>query len=500
MSKNLLKTYFLENVTQCPGHIAIEAGDQKYSYQEFNKLIDDIAGEIEELGIRNKIIIVLNDHSVFTYASILAINFTGNSFLPIDPLWPSIRIESSLEAVKPAAIFAVGSEQINLLIDRVPRAKKFLIVDSSTKKRHHQTTSVGEARIFKEVAYVLFTSGSTGIPKGVPVSHKNLNAFLEHNKSFYDFNYHDRFLQVYELTFDVAYFSFFMPLCVGACCRILSNKNSLPKYLSIINDLLTYEITVVSMVPTIINLSKKFIRNKTVLSVRHCFFIGDVLYHSEAAIWQNFVPQAQLHNYYGPTEVTIACSDYFWNKSSEPPGNDIVPIGKLFSGLKYKIIDEEMQEVLSHTAGELLLCGLQVVEGYVNNVHQEKFINSSLEKEDVYYRTGDLVALDKNENLVFYGRVDHQVKLNGHRIELNEVQIAVNKLVGRKAIVIKKKRKDGLHYLSAVVEGNKLAVQDLKEGLRKVLPEYMIPSEFVFIQQFPLNENGKIDISLLQNS
>lgn len=503
MMQSLLKTYFLEQVVQAPDNTCLEVGNTAYSYFQVNVLVQEIADSLIALNIHHKAIMVLNEHTVFSYASILAIQFTGNAFLPIDISWPAKRIEDILNAVKPAAIVASSKELLEDGLKNVPALRNLLLIEPGNLKDYREIISFDKAADYPDIAYILFTSGSTGLPKGVPVSTRNLNAYIRHHKSYYYFSPNDRFLQVYELTFDVAYFSFFIPLCFGACCCILNQKKGVPKYLNIINDLLHRHITVVSMVPTIINLSGKYIKNRSVATVRHCFFIGDALYHSDASLWQEFVPQAQIHNYYGPTEATIACSDYLWKPLHQniEQYNDIVSIGKLFSGLQFKIVDEDMSDVPQGKIGELLLSGAQVVDGYVNKVHQEQFITFSTDNNQyiTYYKTGDLVSLTESGNLMFHGRVDHQVKFNGYRIELSEIQLAINKLTGRKVVVTKKKKKDGFYCLSAVVEGNTLSVPDLREGLRNVLPEYMIPAEVSFMPQLPLTANGKIDIRSLQN-
>lgn len=499
---SLLKTYFLEQVLAHPEHCAVDAGYESLSYKQLNALVQEIVEHIEGLGIYNKAVVVLNDHSVLTYAGILGISFANNAFLPIESSWPPARIADILEQVKPAAFLVPSRKKMDEFLERYPRAKDFLFLDCSTGAYYGNRSSVDLASSYKHIAYILFTSGSTGVPKGVPVSHKNLNAFLRHNTSFYKFGANDRFLQVYELTFDVAYFSFLVPLCIGACCCMLTTGNTVPKYLMIINDLLKRNISIVSMVPTIINLSKKYIRLKTVATVQHCFFIGDVLYHSEAKLWQQFVPNAQIHNYYGPTEATIACADYTWtNRMSKGLANDSVPIGKIFPEVKFLIVNEGNQTVSGTEAGELLLSGSQVINGYIGGMHPENFMTFREQgKEAIYYRTGDLVSLNDEGDLVFHGRIDHQVKLNGYRIELNEIQLAIGKRTGKKVIVTKKKNEDGFHHLIAVIEGNPFSIEDLKEELRTTLPEYMIPSEFVFLAQLPLNENGKIDLRSLQMS
>ena len=319
---------------------------------------------------------------------------------------------------------------------------------------------------------------------------------------FFFFNQHDRFLQVYEITFDVAYFSFLVPLSAGACCCVVNSKNGIPKYLSIVDDLLKRKISVVSMVPSILPFVKKYLRKEKMSTLRYSFFSGDALYHSDALAWKDFVFNAAIHNFYGPTETTIVCTRYIWNET-EAPGelvHDVVPLGKAFPDMHFKIVDEANVDVPEGAVGELSFAGVQVIDAYLNNVHANCFFTAKHEgAESRFYKTGDLASLNRRGNLVFHGRKDHQVKINGYRIELEEVQLALQKLVQRNCVVIKKRNEQNIDYLKAFIEGEPANAEELKLALKKYLPEYMIPAELEFIAQIPLSENDKINKRYLQS-
>lgn len=500
--KNVFQEYFLKSLESFSDKDALEIQEQKFSYHQFYELVSVIINAIQKEGFQHKAIVVLNDHTVYSYASIIAINFSGNTIFPVELSWPAQRISNVVSEAKPAAVLVSDwNDQIQKNLGLIHELDNCCFIESSSGKLVRNSSLNIDRPDYENIAYILFTSGSTGLPKGSPVKTESLNAFIQFYKG-YNFNSGDRFLQVYDITFDVAYFSFLVPLCFGACCCIVTHHTNTPKYLSILNDLLKHNITVVSMVPTVLNFIRKYIQNKNLTSLRYSFFSGDALYHSEAMLWQQFAPDSEIHNYYGLTETTIVCTKYVWSKdaSAVEAYKDLVPIGKPFPGINFKICNSHNEEVKESEIGELTFNGVQVIDHYLNNRNQEKFFYVPDEKGNLckYYKTGDLVSLNEKGNLIFHGRIDHQVKINGYRIELEEIQATIQKITRKKSIVVKKKNNNGIHFLSAFIEGNSFNVEVLKKELEEYLPNYMIPSEFSFLDHLPLTENGKIDILYLQ--
>jgi amino acid adenylation domain-containing protein len=501
--KSVLKEYFLNSLRCYPEMDALEVKGRKFSYRSFNEIVSSLTFSIQKEKINNKAIVVLNDHSVYSYAGILAVLFSGNAVLPLETSWPKQRIEDIVDQAKPAAVLLSDknreTENILSSIEQLNAACQIDAV-SGELLRESCLKSAGE---YKDIAYIIFTSGSTGSPKGVPVKTESLDAFLEYYRNNYDFTSSDRFLQVYDITFDVAYFSFFVPLCCGACCCVINSREGVPRFLSIVDDLLKRKITVVSMVPTVLPFIRKYIRKGKAQAVRYSFFSGDALYQSDAIGWQKFVSNAAIHNCYGPTETTIVCTRYVWEEAQAAKElyHDIVPIGKPFPGMQFKIVNEENVEVEKGAIGELSFSGAQVIDRYLCDGYTERFF--CVEVNDVqrsYYKTGDLASLNQYGNLIFHGRKDHQVKINGYRIELEEVQLALQKLTGLQCVVVKKEGLRNINYLKAFICGGERDIEELKKELCEFLPHYMIPTEIAFISQMPLLENGKIDKSYLQHS
>jgi acyl-coenzyme A synthetase/AMP-(fatty) acid ligase len=333
----------------------------------------------------------------------------------------------------------------------------------------------------------LFTSGTTGEPKGVELTNSNINHFFRYQLTHYDFNQEDRFLQVYELTFDVSIFSFFMPLLTGGCCYVVPDKGL--KFTNILRMLDEHKITVVSMVPTILSYIKNYLNEIKLPSLRLSIFSGDVLYHSLAVLWAKAIPNGVIHNFCGPTETTIVCLRYIFNEelSAKESVNGVVPLGKPMDGVEVIILDEENNIT---DKGELCATGTQVITHYLNNKNEHKFIEINNKR---WYRTGDMVLRNSDGNLCFLGRSDSQVKINGFRIELIEIEYAFQTFINNKAVVLNIKDENNINSLLAFVETEDLDDDEMKMKLSTHLPEYMIPKVIIAVEKFPLNINGKID-------
>jgi D-alanine--poly(phosphoribitol) ligase subunit 1 len=207
------------------------------------------------------------------------------------------------------------------------------------------------------------------------------------------------------------------------------------------------------------------------------------LYHHQARAWKQGAPASRIINGYGPTETTIVCTSYEWTEAALIEGG-IVPIGKPFEDMKYLIVDTDKY---GGDKGELCLTGPQVFESYCGKADDNKFFTQD---NDTYYRTGDLVSVGKDGNLLFHGRKDFQFKINGYRVEAAEVEKAIYSLIQAPAIILCV-REQGISRLIAFCE--KDPGQDVRGRLAQLLPAYMIPSEFITVGAYPLSRNGKID-------
>ena len=479
---------FLYWHVRTPHAIAINTNEISYTYNELYKISSTIYSKIKYR--EDEIIAIQCVNDVRSYAALLAVSYIGAAYLPLNIKFPLEKLKNTITdaGVKTVLCF---NDDLQSIIDA---SKQQLIkVEDKTSELIEQEVNLKNN---SSLAYILYTSGSTGKPKGVPVSKENVNAFFNYFLSEYDFNKEDKFLQAYELSFDVSVFSVFCAWNVGASVYVVPESKA--KHFEIINTIKKHQLTVTSMVPSVLNLLEKYFSEFNFPFVRYSFFSGDSLLHSLATKWKKCLPKGVIHNFYGPTETTIVCTRYVWdeNTSAKESKNDIVPLGVPFPNMKFVLLNENHKTIENtNEAGELCFEGIQVIKNYLNTTSEENFI---LINNKRYYKTGDIASLNKNKNLIFHGRKDAQVKINGYRVELAEIENAINNHfnLNAKAIVI---AKNGLNQICTFVESvDSRAGIELKEKLVKLIPYYMIPSFIVVIDKIPLSINGKVDVEKLK--
>jgi acyl-coenzyme A synthetase/AMP-(fatty) acid ligase len=338
----------------------------------------------------------------------------------------------------------------------------------------------------------LFTSGSTGFPKGVPISVKNLNAFIEGFQDIYpDLTFEDRFLQTYELTSDAAFTGYLIPLLLGA--TVFTIPGTSIKYLAIVKILQEYQITWTQFTPSVLNYLRPYLKSLRFDHLKHSHFGGEALPFDLVNEWAQCVPNAEISNIYGPTETTITCTILRTpaDRLSLHVHNKQISIGKPIKDVKILIIDDHSQILPDGEKGELCIGGPQVMESYLQPKGTDPFLVVGNER---YYRSGDMVFVDKNGFLMFCGRKDDQMKINGYRIEPVEIELAISRAAnGLKCRVFGFKKQSGMEAMVAFVEKYDGNPVELQEKLREFLAPAFIPEKIISIGQFPLNTNGKVD-------
>lgn len=485
---------FIKNVNDHNDAPAICCNDRLFSYGEFAAIVSAIKELLPSSG--EQLIGVITGDDVYTYASILAILSVGSGYVPINHKNPADRNQNIIEEAELKTIvssrpFQINDDKINLII-----VSKSLVLDSVNLTPISITDN--------QLAYLFFTSGSTGKPKGVPLSHLNLNTFIDNllvNED-YKFVADDRFLQMFELTFDLSVMSFFLPMCIGACCYPVPDKGV--QYLQVIKLLEEQKITVALMVPSILTYLKPYFSEIDLPAMRYSLFCGEALYQNLAEAWQPCVSNATIENVYGPTEATIYFTRYKWNNKNAAieTVNGVVSIGKPMAGLKTFIVDENNRVVAAGVTGELCLYGSQVATGYWKNTKRtnQSFIEiKELNLPSKAYKTGDLCFMNEQGNLVYCGRVDNQVKIDGYRVELGEIEHYAKQFSGKDNVVaIAANNETGNTVIHLFIEKFSEDVQPLISKLKQKLPVYMIPEKIHTIETMPYNLSGKVDRNKLK--
>lgn len=494
--KPTLGDLFIQNCSIYPNRDALFVNGVHYTYSQLLAKVHSIYLQLVAQEKTYDRIGVYCTDDLNTYASILAASVYGAAFVPLNSNFPSSRNETIIVSASLELILNTNGDPFQ--IDNC----KFISIENSDSKLNPDSIVYSfERKTEQELAYILFTSGSTGQPKGVPVSHNNVIPFFDFflEKTRFHFTEEDRFIQVFDLTFDVSIFSFFMPLSIGACCYVVPQKGI--RYLEIVKMLYEHQITVATMVPTVLQYIERYIQEVDFPHLRYSFFIGDKLSHRIVSKWAEKIKNAEIINFYGPTEATIMCTYYRWDmQTCEKENNqDIVPIGKPFPTTEFTLIDESNKLIHEGEIGELCLSGPQIIKAYLNNTHEDRFfdVKNSNGEMKRYYKTGDLARINSNGNLLFYGRIDNQVKINGQRIEINEIEENIRKLTNDLIHVACLNNAKGIKHLVLFIEKNRLNI-NFKAELRSALPDFMIPKTVFTVSEMPLNSNSKIDKKKLE--
>lgn len=483
---------FHAQVRKSEEKIALVYGDKGLTYLELNENANRLAHYLAEIGVGpDKVIGVMLERSLDMVVAILGILKAGGTYLPIDVSTPKERIEYILgHASADILLVSEETESGNSGVYKEIRIDSPAIVERSTDDLPVRITPAN-------LAYIMYTSGSTGKPKGVMVSHNNANNFLNWAIKSFSLNENDRLMLVTSISFDISVLEIFGSLLTGAELHIMSMELLFsPSALG--NYCRKNKITVWHSVPSLMvqYLSEFDDEHKKAFEIetlRHVMLGGEAwnkdLAHKIRRIFKN----AQITNMYGPTETTIWVTSHIIGEQ-ELDHTAILPIGKPIFNNKVYILDAAGKLCGIGIPGEIFISGDNVTQGYYKNDEKTRESFTLHPQYDKLYRTGDLGKYSDNGTIVYLGRKDNQVKVRGYRIELGEIEnvMAESNEINQSAIIV---RKDGeANMLVCFYEAKeKLTIETLRERLAKKLPEYMLPSQFVYLAKMPLTPNGKID-------
>lgn len=420
-----------------------------------------------------------------TYASIIALWMEGRCYVPLHPLQPEERLASIIRQVDLRTVLNPTDSKLSFQVREVNTPS---LPDSDELFSPPQIT--WESR----PAYILFTSGSTGIPKGVPVTFGNLAAFVDaFDHLGVELSNQDRCLQMFDLTFDLSVGSYLPALLHGAC--IYTVPLGSVKYQEVFRLMDKYQLTEALMVPSVIHYLRPYMKELSDKEMHDCLFCGEALPGEDVKAWSVSVPRSRIWNVYGPTENTIYCTAYPINNTTNPKNvNGTVSIGQAMKNTHAAIIDKDNRFLGVGKSGELCLSGAQLTPGYW---HDEKNNQLAFFQKDGtrWYKTGDICKTDKEGDILYEGRRDSQVKIQGFRVELGEIENRARMFYRgeRNVVVVALKNGQGLITLYLIVEGDEENSESLESYLRQFLPAYMLPQRIFFIKQFPQNVNNKID-------
>ncbi|MBK0379126.1 polyketide synthase [Mucilaginibacter segetis] len=491
----LLHQLFEQQVEQTPNTIAVQFDDEKLTYAQLNAKADHLASEISQIAPESLIIGVSTSRGIATIISVLAILKCGKAYLPLDPTYPKDRLEQIINDSGVSLCLAPSNEDIlfkHLSINILPSDKYYDTVEFTANNK--KTT----------VAYVIYTSGSTGKPKGVCVGHSGVINLILWHKKHSKLRDGDRTLQFAPLSFDESVKEIFCTITIGGTLVLVDNERRLDPY-----RLLRYvdEQQVNRMILPFVALQyfteaadvEKFYPE----SLQEFITAGEQLKITPQIV-RFFValPQCDFYNMYGPTEASVTStslhlegSPYYWS---------LLPaIGKAIDNTEMFVLDEQLKLLPDGEVGELCISGANLALGYLNrkDLTGEKFIDWEYAGKIIrIYRSGDLCRVLTDGNIEYLGRKDTQVKIRGNRVEIGEIEVLLNHLPGiQQAVVIAREDNPGdkrlvAYLVSMLGKGNTAQIRDIIE---QKLPDYMMPSAFVWLDELPKTTSGKVDRNAL---
>ena len=502
---------------------ALHVQGRIYSYSDLYSRASAIRNIINEVvSERNQFIGIFCYRSIDAYAGIVGTLFSKNAYLPINPFLPPEKINKILE-ISECNVIILAEEAVDTFTKIMSLPTRLTVICPTPGNKINELIKNNTDHIFifpdefpsittnkgnvdkDDPAYLMFTSGSTGEPKGIVVSHKNLCSYANYIIKEYEFSFKDRISQAPDISFDLSIQDIFSAFLSGGCLFVLPKEVMIAPY-KYINE---HKLTVWTSVPSVgifMDNIGQLLPN-SLPSLRLTLFCGEGLPCTLASNWSRAAENSKVVNFYGPTEATVMFTEHKWDVETETENcfNGLVSIGKPFNHMKLRLI-ENGNEVRDGSVGEIHICGQQVIDGYFKDskLTESKFIRFDGIDSETWYRTGDLAKKLECGNYFFVGRADDQIQVRGHRIEMLEIDNILRSVVGHHmAISIPVMSEDNNTAEDIVafctINDKNLSEEKILGRCGLSLAEYMVPSKIYFLDVMPLNQNGKIDKKILYN-
>lgn len=461
--------------------------EKKYSYSEFYTLVKRYTAFLVNMNVVEGDFICLHvDHSVNSLALIWAIVCVGSIFVPIEKKWPESKKDMIFEQTNAKIIF----------VDNEYSCKDSFCIDIFECIKGVQEVTLPKKHEGRIPLYLLYTSGTTGSPKGVLVSHESLHNYLVWAKKEYKISSSDVMPLFSSMSFDFTLTTIFLPLISGGMIAVYNDSAFVHPIYKILEDNIS---TVVKVTPSHLNIIATC--NVVKSNIRAFIIGGEKLYseviHNVAKVLGNRI---NYYNEYGPTEATIGCMTYLCDQSESSIS---VPIGSPINNTEIYLLDNMLKPVGKYKWAEMYIAGKGLAIGYYKNDEQTKkvFVTSKYLGTKRLYKTGDIARFNSEGIMEYLGRNDGQIKVHGYRMELDEIYSTIMRVEKINKCAIELVKEADLEYLVAYLVVNEPNTDALTLELKRVLSEqlinYMIPQKFIYVDDIPLTTNGKVDISLL---
>lgn len=493
MERNV--TYWLDKTAnRLPDKIAFVDKKKSVTFRELQLNSKAIATWIIQKGLFKKPIVIYIEKGVDVLAAFLGVAYSCNFYSPMDTDMPISRINKILEVLQPELV--ITTEQLKDTFINSKYQGDFLVFEEAIKNGIDDI-AINAARrrgIDTDLLYVLFTSGSTGVPKGVTISHRSVIDHIDWVVETFDITDKDSFGNQVPFYFDMSILDIYSTIKSGATTYIIP-KVLFAQPILLLEYLKENNISTIYWVPSaMIVVSKlKALRNVDLSGIlRRVLFAGEVMPNKQLNVWRKYLPDALYANLYGPTEITDTCIYYVVNRvfaDDEP-----LPIGIPMENKDILVLDSENELVTGEEIGELCIRGNSLSMGYYNNPEKTKevFVQNPLNQTypEFIYRTGDLVRYNEYGELVYLSRKDYQIKHMGRRIELGEIETAVSSLeeISLCCCLYDEQQQQIVLFIEENLEKSYI-----NNKIFQLVPEYMLPEKVVVVEKMPFNINGKID-------
>ncbi|MCK4257941.1 MAG: amino acid adenylation domain-containing protein [Halanaerobiales bacterium] len=503
--------------SQMPNKIAIERGNEKVSFMEFEESSNQIANFLSVNIKKNKNIPVMLENSIELIEAILGVIKCGGVFAPIDPEFPESRIKLMIDKIDADWVITRSAwlDKLDRMMEGEKRRINALVLDlndtnfADVAQYNNIDVFQFDSNLPKEYqnpassrnkhCYIYFTSGSTGKPKAVLGRHRSLKHFIDWEIKEFGIDESFKVSQIISPSFDPFLRDIFVPLCTGATLVIPENREIVLNPLKLKKWIDDKQINLMHTVPSLFKaLMAELDDANCFLKLEYILLAGELLRGNDIKkFFKLFGKRIELVNLYGPTETTLA--KLFYRISEDDIDRVSIPVGKPIDGVRVMILNSKMQKCAVGSVGEIYIRTPYISSGYYNDrdLTREVFLQNPFTNnpQDIIYKTGDLGITHPNKDVEIVGRVDHQVKIRGVRIEPGEIENQIVQFENvNEAVVTAREEEDGSKYLCAYIILNEpFEVSKLREALATKLPDHMIPAYFVQLEKMPLTPNGKIN-------
>lgn len=493
-SNKTISQLFEDQVNLTPDNIAIKFKDSFLTYKELNEKANQVAIFLRKLGVQpNDVVALRLNKSLEMVVGILGILKAGGCYLPIDLSYPQERVSFMLKDSLAKLFLTNKSHEKDL---EIPIDTYVLDINSRNEIYKNPTDNLDCVNSPDDLIYIIYTSGSTGTPKGVMLKHRNVVRLIKNENFQFDFNENDVWTMFHSVAFDFSVWELYGSLLYGSKLILVPELTAKDpnKFLQLLRD---EKVSVLNQTPTYFYnlLDRELLNENNDLVVRYIIYGGEALKPNLVKPWKDKYPFTKIINMYGITETTVHVT--FKELSNEDLLSSNSNIGKPIPTLKVFVMDKNLHILPYGVEGEMCVSGLGVCKGYLNRpeLNKDRFVPNPYNPNEILYRSADDAYLTPDGDLHYLGRIDNQVKIRGFRVETGEIETKLLRHQNiQKCVVLPKKNGDFDSYLVAyVVMNEKQPISELKDYISKLVPSYMVPNYFVFLDNLPLTSNGKVD-------